>query len=105
VSEEGDRNQMDAEERVAWEQEKAARRAEWEAERKAEAERRERQEKRDRLQAHLRRRKEAWTEHTGTPPPSGMLMKWAEEYLNEAVAAWERDLDRRRSQAANDFFI
>ena len=86
--------------RIAWKQEKTRRRAAWEEERKAAADRREREEKQARLETHLRRREESWTEHTGTPPQSGMLTRWTEEYVDEVAAAEARDLELRRARAA-----
>jgi hypothetical protein len=85
---------------MKWEAEKAEQLAAWEAERKAEAERRERQEKRDRLESYLRRREKAWTEHTGTTPPSGMRRAWTEEYVSSIVIGEEADLELRRVRAA-----
>ena len=90
---------MDIEERMKWEEEKTRRRAAWEENRKAEAERRQREEKQARLSDHLRRREEAWTEHTGTPVPSGMLTRWTEEYITSTVADQDLDLELRRAQA------
>lgn len=90
---------------VEREAEKAEQLAAWEAEQLAEAERRERAEKQQRLADYLRRREEAWTEHTGTPPPSGMLTRWTEEYVNEIADAEKRDLELRREQAARNFPI
>jgi hypothetical protein len=94
----------DIEQRIAWQKENEEKLAAWEAEKKAEAERRELQEKRDRLESYLRRREEAWTEHTGTPPTAGMLTRWTEEYVNNTVADQELGLELRRAQAANDFW-
>ena len=53
---------MDIDKAIEWEQEKAARRAAWEDERKAEAERREREEKQGRF--------EAWRTTWPSEPPS-----------------------------------
>ena len=100
MSERGARNDVDIEERMKIRQENEAKLKAWEAERKAEAERRERQEKRVRLESHLRRREEAWTEHTGTPPTAGMLTRWTEEYVNNTIADQDLDLELRRARAA-----
>jgi hypothetical protein len=99
VDESGGRNRMDIDERIEWEEEKARRRAAWEQQRQAEAERREREEKQARLSDYLRRRTDTWTEHTGTPPPSGMLTRWTEEYVTSTVADQDLDLELRRAQA------
>lgn len=64
------------------------------------AEAEERAQKRDRLESHLRRREEAWTEHTGTPVPSGMRRTWTEEYVSGIVVGEEADLELRRARAA-----
>jgi hypothetical protein len=93
------------EEAVAWQKEKEARRAAWEADRKAEAERREREEKKDRLKDHVDRRTRQWAEHTGSPSPSSTISKWREEYLSRIAREQERDLEVRREQAARNFPI
>jgi hypothetical protein len=67
------------------------------------AEAEERAQKRARLDSYLRRREEAWMEHTGTPPTAGMLTRWTEEYVNNTVADQELELELRRARAANDF--
>jgi len=91
---------VDIEERIKIQRENEEKLAAWEAERKAQAEAEERAKKRVRLESHLRRREEAWTEHTGTPPTAGMLTRWTEEYVNNTVADQELDLELRRARAA-----
>jgi len=88
------------EEAVAWQKEKEARRAAWEADRKAEAERREREEKQARLSDYLQRRTEAWESHTGTTPPSGMRRTWTQEFIDSTIIDEDVDLELRRARAA-----
>lgn len=93
---------VDIDEQIAWENEKAELRRLWEENRKAEAERQAQQEKRARLGSYLRRREEAWTEHTGTPPTAGMRRAWTEEYVNSTIIDEDVDLELRRARAASE---
>jgi hypothetical protein len=97
---------MDPEQQIKWEGEKAERRRLWEQQQKADAEARERQLKQARLEAHLKRRGEAWMDHTGgSLPPSGMLADWQAEYISEQADREERERQRRLDQAAADAVV
>ena len=75
------------------------RRVLWEAQRKQQREQREREEKQHRLAAHLKRRADAWQDHTGAMPPADVMAGWQSEYI--AARAVEEEQEREaRLQAA-----
>ena len=90
---------MDIDKAIEWEQEKAARRAAWEDERKAEAERREREEKQGRFEAWLKARGQAFLDHTGSLPPTYIMESWRADYVAERAAEQELERERRLAQA------
>jgi hypothetical protein len=96
---------MDIEQQIKWEGEKAERRRLWEQQQKADREARERQLKQARLEAHLKRRGEAWRDHVGSEPTAGMLATWKEEYVAELVADQEAERALRLAQAADDAVV
>jgi len=83
---------MDIAEHMQHQKELADRRKAWEEQRKAEAEQRARQEKQARMEAWLQSRRQAWTDHTGSLPPAGMVEGWKADYITERATEqeWER---------------
>jgi hypothetical protein len=97
MTEQKNRRDWTPDEEVKHQLELAEQRAQWERKRKAEAEQRERQEKQARLQAHLKRRAEAYLDHVGSPPSQSTLEQWQMDYLAEIEAGEQR---RRRAAIA-----
>jgi hypothetical protein len=58
-------------------------RAAWEKEREERRKAKEREQKQRELTAYLKRRGQAWRDHTGTEPPLEELQRWRREYLDE----------------------
>jgi hypothetical protein len=96
---------MGKEDQIAWENEKAERRAAWEAQRKAENEERERQEARGRMEAWLTNRRQAWLDHTGSLPPAEVITSWRMEFLADRDADAEAERALRLAQAADDAVV
>jgi hypothetical protein len=76
--------------------------AEWKAQKKAQAEQQEREQKQARLQAYLKRRGEAYLDHTGSLPPQHILEGWQMDYLSEVEAAEQRKREAKLAAAEQE---
>ena len=90
----------DIDQRIAWQKEDEEKLKAWEENRKAEAERKAREERQGRLNDYLARRTEAWADHVGSLPPSSLISKWREAYIETVVSGQDLDLELRQARAA-----
>jgi len=90
------------EQQVAHERELAAKREQWEKQRKAEKEQQERARKQAGLETALRERARLWETYTGSAPSPEQLRSWQEEYITMRAAEEEMEREERRQKAAQE---
>jgi hypothetical protein len=104
MTEQKNRRDWTPDEEVKHQLELAEQRAQWERNRAAEAEQRKREEKQARLGAYLKRRGEAYLDHTGSPPPQHVLEGWQMDYLSEVEAEEQREREAKLKAAEQEHY-